>query len=265
MIPGQFDYVRPGSLGETLQILKDREGEAKLLSGGYSLIPLIKLRLAQPALLVDIRNLTGLDGIGETDDHLVIGAKATHRQIHESDIIQDRYPGIVDISATIGDPQVRNWGTIGGSVANNDPAADYPAGLLALNATVVTNIRQIPADKFFNGLFSTALDAGEIILRISFPIPEKADYAKFEQRASRYALVGAFVAKSAAGVRVAVTGAGANGVFRATTIEQALTANWSAAAAKAVKIPADGMLSDLHGSAEYRAALVSVMASRAVA
>ncbi len=137
MIPGQFDYVRPGSLGETLQILKDREGEAKLLSGGYSLIPLIKLRLAQPALLVDIRNLTGLDGIGETDDHLVIGAKATHRQIHESDIIQDRYPGIVDISATIGDPQVRNWGTIGGSVAHADPASDWPAFLIATGATII--------------------------------------------------------------------------------------------------------------------------------
>ena len=137
MIPGQFDYVRPGSLGETLQILKDREGDAKLLSGGYSLIPLIKLRLAQPALLVDLQDVTGLDGIGETDDHLVIGARATHRQIHDNEIIQDRYPGIVDITSTIGDPQVRNWGTIGGSVAHADPASDWPAFLLATNATIV--------------------------------------------------------------------------------------------------------------------------------
>ena len=159
---------------------------------------------------------------------------------------------------------MRNRGTIGGSLANNDPAADYPAAVLALNATVVTNKRQIPADQFFTGLFSTALEPGELVVRISFPIPEKADYAKFEQRASRYALVGVFVAKSAAGVRVAVTGAGMNGVFRATDIEKALSTNWSAVAAKAIKFPATGILADLHGSADYRAALVSVMASRAV-
>ncbi len=137
MIPGQFDYVRPGDLDETLAILKDREGEAKLLSGGYSLIPLIKLRLAQPGLLVDMRDLSGLDGIAETDDHLVLGARATHRQIHDNEIVQDHYPGIVDLSGGIGDPQVRNWGTIGGSVAHADPASDWPALLLAVNATIV--------------------------------------------------------------------------------------------------------------------------------
>ena len=170
MIPGQFDYVRPGSLGETLQILKDREGDAKLLSGGYSLIPLIKLRLAQPALLVDLQDVSGLDGIIETDDHLVIGARATHRQIHDNEIIQDRYPGIVDITSTIGDPQVRNWGTIGGSVAHADPASDWPAFLLATNATIVCTSqageRTIDAREFFLDTFTTAIEPTEVLTQI---------------------------------------------------------------------------------------------------
>ena len=174
-------------------------------------------------------------------------------------------PALAKLAGGIGDPQVRNRGTIGGSIANNDPAADYPAGVLGLGATIVTNKREIEADDFFTGLFSTALGEDEIITAVKFPVPEKAGYAKFEQRASRYALVGVMVAKTAGGVRVAVTGAGANGVFRASALEAALGGSWSADAAKGVKIAAQGLLSDIHGQADYRAALISVMAARAVA
>ena len=170
MIPGQFDYVRPGNLDETLRILKDREGEAKLLSGGYSLIPLIKLRLAQPALLVDLRDVTGLDQIVETDDYLSIGARATHRQIHENDMVRDRYPLLHDVTATIGDPQVRNWGTIGGSVAHADPASDWPAALIAGNATIVcrsqTGSREIASRDFFIDTFQTAIEPTEVLTEI---------------------------------------------------------------------------------------------------
>ena len=170
MIPAQFDYVRPGSLDETLQILKDREGEAKLLSGGYSLLPLIKLRLAQPALLVDLRDVAGLDGIAEHDDYLSIGARATHRQIHEAPIIRDNYPLLHDVTATIGDPQVRNWGTIGGSVAHADPASDWPAALIAGNATIVcrsqTGERSIAARDFFLDTFQTAIEPTEVLTEI---------------------------------------------------------------------------------------------------
>ena len=258
----QFNYVRAASLDDAVKALAG--GEAKALAGGQTLLPTIKQRLAQPSAVIDLSGIGDLKGIRRDGASVVIGALSKHADVAASADVKGAIPALAKLAGGIGDPAVRHAGTIGGSVANNDPAADYPAGVLALNATIVTNKRQIPADQFFTGLFSTALEEGELILRISFPIPEKADYQKFEQRASRYALVGAFVAKSAAGVRVAVTGAGANGVFRATAIEQALSTNWSADAAKAVKIPATGMLSDLHGSAEYRAALVSVMASRAV-
>ena len=169
MIPAQFDYVRPGSLDETLAILKDREGEAKLLSGGYSLLPLIKLRLAQPGLLVDLRDVSGLDGIAEHDDYLSIGARATHRQIHEAPIIRDTYPLLHDVTATIGDPQVRNWGTIGGSVAHADPASDWPAVLIAGNATIVCRSqageRSIAARDFFLDTFQTAIEPTEVLTR----------------------------------------------------------------------------------------------------
>lgn len=259
----QFNYVRASSLDAAVKALAG--GEARALAGGQTLLPTLKQRLAQPTAVVDLAGIGDLKGIRRDGASLVIGAMTKHAEVASSAEVKGAIPALAKLAGGIGDPAVRHAGTIGGSVANNDPAADYPAGVLALNATIVTTKRSIPADQFFQGLFTTALEPGELIVRISFPIPEKADYAKFEQRASRYALVGAFVAKSAAGVRVAVTGAGANGVFRATAIEQALTANWSADAAKAVKIAADGMLSDLHGSAEYRAHLVSVMASRAVA
>ena len=258
----QFNYVRAANLDDAVKALAS--GEAKALAGGQTLLPTLKQRLAQPSAVIDLAAIGELKGIRRDGANLVIGAMTRHAEVAASAEVKAAIPALAKLAGGIGDPAVRHAGTIGGSVANNDPAADYPAAVLALNATIVTNKRQIPADQFFTGLFSTALEPGELITRISFPTPEKADYAKFEQRASRYALVGAFVAKSAAGVRVAVTGAGANGVFRATAIEQALTANWSADAAKAVKLAATDMLSDLHGSAEYRAAMISVMASRAV-
>ncbi len=200
MIPAQFDYVRPGDLDEALRILKDREGEAKLLSGGYSLIPLIKLRLAQPGLLVDLKDITGLDGISETDDDLRIGARATHRQIHDHDIIRDRYPGIVDLTGVIGDPQVRNWGTIGGSVAHADPASDWPALLLAAHATIVcrsqTGERTIKARDFFLDTVQTALEPTEVLTEIRLPRRPKGAggaYTKLERKVGDFATAGSAV------------------------------------------------------------------------
>jgi aerobic carbon-monoxide dehydrogenase medium subunit len=189
---------------------------------------------------------------------------ATHDMVARSADVKAAIPALAALAGGIGDPQVRNAGTIGGSVANNDPAADYPSAVLALNATIVTDKRQISADQFFAGMFSTSLDAGEIITAIRFPVPKKAAYAKFEQRASRYALVGAFVADTGAGVRCAVTGCGANGVFRSPEIEAALAKSFSASALTGVKISAANIMGDIHGSAEYRAAMVPVMAGRAV-
>ena len=196
MIPGQFDYVRPGSLDETLRILKDREGEAKLLSGGYSLLPLIKLRLAQPGLLVDLRDVSGLDGIKETDDYLSIGAKATHRQIHEAPVIRDTYHLLHDVTAVIGDPQVRNWGTIGGSVAHADPASDWPAVLLAANATIVcrsqSGERSIAARDFFIDTFQTAIEPTEVLTEIRLrrrPRSLGGAYEKLERKVGDFATV----------------------------------------------------------------------------
>jgi carbon-monoxide dehydrogenase medium subunit len=200
MIPGQFDYVRPGSLDEALRILTDREGEAKLLSGGYSLVPLLKLRLAQPGLLVDLRDVTGLDGIVETDDELRIGAKATHRRIHDHPSVQDHYPGLVDLTGVIGDPQVRNWGTIGGSVAHADPASDWPAMLLAVNATIVCRglggEREIKARDFFLDTFTTAIDPTEVLTEIRMPRRPKhagGAYTKLERKVGDFATAGAAV------------------------------------------------------------------------
>ncbi len=200
MIPGQFDYVRPANLDDALRILKDREGEAKLLSGGYSLIPLIKLRLAQPALLVDMRDITGLDGITETDDELRIGAKATHRQVHEDPIVRDHYPALIDVTGVIGDPQVRNWGTIGGSVAHADPASDWPAMLLAVNATIVcrgqSGERKIKARDFFLGTFTTAIEPTEVLTEIRIrrrPKGTGGAYTKLERKVGDFATAGSAV------------------------------------------------------------------------
>jgi carbon-monoxide dehydrogenase medium subunit len=268
-----FNYVRASSLADAAKALGSGE-EARALAGGQTILPTIKQRLAQPSTLVDLAGIAELKGIGFVrNGNLRIGAMTTHAEVAANADVRSAIPALAKLAGGIGDPAVRHVGTIGGSVANNDPAADYPAGVLGLGAIITTSKRNIPAHQFFTGLFSTALEPGELITHIEFPTAstvsgdklEKAGYAKFEQRASRYALVGAFVAKTSGGVRVAITGAGANGVFRAAEIEKALAANWSADAAKAVKLAPAGMLSDLHGSAEYRAALCSVMASRAVA
>ncbi len=265
MIPAQFDYVAPTTLDEALGLLAERPDEAKVLAGGHSLIPAMKLRLAQPAVLVDIGRIRDLAYISDNAGQIRIGAMTTHYQIESSERLREICPLLPECAASIGDVQVRNRGTIGGSVANNDPAADYPAAVLGLGATVVTDKRRIAADDFFQGMFATALEPGELLTAIEFPIPQKAGYAKMRNPASRYVMAGAFVAKLKDGaVRVAVNGAGPC-VFRQTAMEQALSANWSPDAVANIKQPADGLNSDIHGSAEYRAHLVTVMAKRAVA
>jgi carbon-monoxide dehydrogenase medium subunit len=260
----QTTYIRPGSLAEAQHFLLDNP-EAMLISGGQTLVPTLRQRLARPSHVVDIARIAELRGIAADGDRIVIGAATTHAEVAASDLVGGRIPGLAGLAGRIGDPPVRHLGTIGGSIANNDPAADYPAALVALNATVHTSKRAISADDFFTGLFETALEPGEIVVRVAFPVPRKSAYEKFHQPASRFALVGVFVAVLADGaVRVAVTGAGP-GVFRATTIEAVLAGNFTAEAAEAVVISAEGLNSDMHGSAEYRAALVPVLAGRAAA
>ena len=262
-----FDYHRPNSVAEAAQILSQKP-EASLLAGGQTLIPTLKQRLAAPSEIVDLRGIGDLRKIDKSGSNIVIGAMATHAQVASHLDVRREIPALAHLAAGIGDPQVRHAGTIAGSIANNDPAADYPAAILGLDATVVTDKRNISADEFFDGLFATTLQPGEIITEVRFPIPSKSGYAKFEQRASRYALVGVLVSQSSGmfstSVRVAVTGAGANGVFRSGEMEAALKSNWSPDAVRDIKVPADGLLSDLHASAEYRAALIPVMAERAV-
>jgi carbon-monoxide dehydrogenase medium subunit len=259
-----FQYHRPQSLADAAKLLAG-SAEAKLLAGGHTLIPTMKQRLANPPALIDLSRVGELHGIQKRATGLEIGAMTTHDQVANSPEARSAIPGLCEVAAAIGDPHVRNRGTIGGSVANNDPAADYPAALLALGATVATNKREIKADDFFKGLFSTALGDGEIITRISFPIPGKFAYVKFANPASRYALVGVAVAKTGAAVRVAVTGAGSSGVFRHKAMEAALAKDWSAQALSGVATSASDMMSDMHGDAAYRAHLVGVLARRAVA
>jgi len=260
-----FEYQRAKSVADAASALAKSGG--KLLAGGQSLVGAMKLRLAKPETLVDLGGIAELKGIKKEGDAIVIGALATHAEVASSSTVKQAIPALAALAEGIGDRQVRNRGTLGGSLANNDPAADYPAAVLALGATVVTNKRKIAADDFFKGLYETALAADEIITAVSFPVPKKAAYVKFPQPASRFALVGVFVAQTAGkgneGVRVAVTGA-ASHAHRAKPIEDALTKSFTADAAKAVKIPASHLNSDLHGSAEYRAHLVSVLAARAV-
>ena len=257
-----FNYVNPSSVsGAAAELAKD---DAKLLAGGQTLLPTMKQRLASPAIIVDLARVAGLTGIRREGDAIVIGAMTRHADVATSAEVQKAIPALASLAGGIGDPHVRNRGTIGGSLANNDPAADYPAAALALGATVLTNKRKIAAESFFHGLFETSLEAGEIITEVSFPIPQKAAYVKFPNPASRYALVGVFVAKTAQGVRVAVTGAGSGGVFRAKAMEAALDANFSAAALANVSIAADGLIADMHADAAYRAHLIGVMAKRAV-
>jgi len=264
-----FQYVRPASVADAARALS--AAGATAIAGGHTLIPTLKQRLAKPGVLVDLGGIAELKGIRRDSSGVVIGAGVTHAEVAANSDVKAVIPALAQLAGGIGDPQVRHRGTIGGSVAANDPAADYPAAVLGLGATIITNKRKIEADKYFTGLFSTALQPGEIITAVSFPIPERAGYAKFEQRASRYCLVSVFVAKTKGGmfsspeVRVAVSGAGANGVFRVPTMEQALKADFSANAIAAVKVPETGLMSDMHGSAAYRAALITVMAGKALA
>jgi carbon-monoxide dehydrogenase medium subunit len=257
-----FEYQRAKSVADAAAVIAQSGGKA--LAGGQSLVGAMKLRLANPGTVVDLAGIAELKGIKKEGDAIVIGAMTTHADVASSAVVKQAIPALAALAEGIGDRQVRNRGTIGGSIANNDPAADYPAGVLALGATVHTSKRKIAADDFFKGMYETALGEDEIITAVSFPIPKKAAYMKFPQPASRFALVGVFVAQTGSGVRVAVTGAAAS-VHRAMAIESALAKSFTADAAKSVKIPADHLNSDLHGSAEYRAHLVSVLAGRAVA
>ncbi|MDB5526565.1 MAG: xdhA [Rhizobium sp.] len=240
--------------------------EAKYLAGGMTLIATMKQRLASPSDLVDLRHIAELKGVKVSDSTVRVAAGTTHFEVATSAALKSVCPALSALAGMIGDPHVRYMGTIGGSVANNDPAADYPAAVLALNANVITNKRTITADDFFQGLFETALEDGEIITAFEFEAPEKAGYSKFANPASRFAMTGVFVAKSADGsMRVAVTGAGSDGVFRHEGMEQALAANWSPDAVASQHVDPSAMLSDIHGSSDYRANLVKVMAKRAVA
>jgi carbon-monoxide dehydrogenase medium subunit len=257
-----FDIKKADSVANAAALLSQTRGRA--LAGGQSLVAAMKLRLAQPGTLVDLSHVPELRGIRKEGEHVVIGAMTRHAEVAQSKDVQAAIPSLAALAEGIGDRQVRNMGTIGGSIANADPAADYPAAVVALNATVNTNKRKIAADDFFKGLYETALGEDEIITSVSFPIPKKAAYVKFPQPASRFALVGVFVAQTAGGVRAAVTGA-ASSVFRAKGIEDALTKSFTADAAKNVKVAASNLNSDIHGSADYRAHLISVLASRAVA
>jgi carbon-monoxide dehydrogenase medium subunit len=258
-------YHRASSVAEAASLFSKGK-EAKYLAGGHTLLPVMKQRLASPSDVIDIGRIKELVGVEASADALTIKAATTHNDVAHGGAAQKAIPAIAYLASLIGDPAVRHRGTIGGSLANNDPAADYPAAVLALGASIKTNKRSIAADDFFKGLFSTALEDGEIITAVSFPIPAKAGYAKFPHPASRFALTGVFVAKTKSGdVRVAATGASQSGVMRVGAIEAALKANWAPGAIDGVTIPASGLLSDIHGSSGYRANLVKVMAQRAVA
>jgi carbon-monoxide dehydrogenase medium subunit len=260
----EFKFHRPTTVRQAAGLLA-RQEEAKLLAGGHTLVPTMKLRLAGPKHLIDMSQIEGISGIEMKGRSLVIGALTRHVDVATSPIVKENIPALAELASLIGDPAVRHRGTIGGSIANNDPNADYPAACLGLGATIVTNKRRIAADDFFKGLFETALEPDEIIVRVQFPKVNKAAYVKFPNPASRFALVGVFVSKRGSEIRVAVTGAGANGVFRVTSFEEALKKRFGAKSLDGMTIPADGMSSDIHGSAEYRAHLVGVLARRAVA
>ncbi len=258
----EFNYHRPSSIDEASKILGDND-EAKLLAGGMTLLPTMKMRLASPSDLVDLSKIEGLADISDSGDAIEIGAMVRHADVAASDVVRAAIPALSDLADSIGDAQVRNRGTIGGSVANSDPAADYPAAILGLNAVVKTDRREISADDYFKALFETALEPGEIVISVRFAKPERAAYSKFPNPASRYAVVGVMVAELAEGIRVAVTGAAAC-AYRATAMEEALSKDFSAGALEGIAVDAADLLSDLHASAEYRAHLVGVMARRAV-
>jgi aerobic carbon-monoxide dehydrogenase medium subunit len=259
-----FTYHRPATVRQAVNLLAKIE-DAKILAGGQTLLPTMKQRLASPANLVDLGGIEDLSGIELKGRQLVIGAMTRHGEIANSPIVQEHLPALAATAQLVGDPAVRNVGTMGGAIANNDPNADYPAVCLGLGATIVTSKRRIKADEFFTGLFETALEGDEIITKIMFPLVKKAAYQKFRNQASRFALVGVFVSKRGPEIRVAVTGAGASGVFRVKSFEEALAKRFAAKSLEGLTVPADGLNSDIHGSAEYRAHLIAVLARRAVA
>lgn len=259
----EFKYHRPSTVRQAANLLIKNE-DAKLIAGGHTLVPVMKQRLAAPPHIIDLSHIEGVDGIEMKGRSLVIGALAKHAAVAASPIVGEAIPALAELAGLIGDPAVRHKGTIGGSLANNDPTADYPAAVMALGATITTNKRKLKPEEFFQGLFTTALEADEIITKISFPVPKKAAYIKFRNQASRYALVGVFVARLPSGVRVTVTGAGSDGVFRVEEFEAALQKRFSPKALDGLTVPAEGLNSDLHGSAEYRAHLIGVLAKRAV-
>ena len=256
-------YARAASAADAAAKMGAAE-DGKYLAGGQTLLPTMKQRLAAPSDLIDLTHIDEMKGISVSGGVVSIGAATTHAEVASSADVAGAIPALAALAGHIGDPAVRNRGTIGGSLANNDPAADYPAAALGLGATIVTNSREIAADEFFDGMFATALDEDEVITAVRFPVAKKAGYEKFPNPASRYAMVGVFVADTDSGARVAVTGAGNDGVFRHTAMEQALGGNWSADALNGIGTDQGDMLSDLHASAPYRAHLVNVMAQRAV-
>ena len=257
----EFELEKPSTVAEAVAALAEEDAQA--LGGGQTLIPTLKQRLAMPSKLVSLAGIAGMKGVSSGGGMVSIGGATTHAEVAEA--VAGSYPALADLAGHIGDPAVRNRGTIGGSLANNDPAACYPAAALGSGAVIATNAREIMADDYFQGLFETALDEGEIITKVEFPVPEKASYQKFLQPASRFALVGVFAAKFADGVRVAVTGASEEGVFRWREAEAALSANFAPDALDGLSVDAGSMIGDLHGTKEYRAHLVGVMTKRAVA
>lgn len=255
-----FEFVKPSNIADAVQAMASEGAQA--LSGGQTLLPTMKQRLAQPETLVSLTAIPEMQGVCMGEGGLHIGAATTHTTVAQE--AASLYPGLAALAGGIGDPMVRNRGTVGGSVANNDPAACYPSAVLASGATVVTNTRKIAADDYFQGMFTTALEEGEIITSVIFPVPAKSAYVKFNQPASRFALTGVFVAQFDTGVRVAVTGASNNGVFRWAEAEAALSKDFSAAALAGLSVDASEMINDLHGTAAYRANLVKVLTGRAV-
>ncbi|EAV44068.1 putative carbon monoxide dehydrogenase medium subunit transmembrane protein [Stappia aggregata IAM 12614] len=257
-------YHKAGSVSEAASLMANAD-DGKFLGGGQTLLPTMKQRLAAPSDLVDVTKIADMKGISANGDGVTIGAATTHFEVSTSDLVKQKLPGLASLAGGIGDPAVRHMGTIGGSIANNDPAADYPAALVALGATVVTSKRELAAEDFFTGMFETALDEDEIVVAVKFPGAAASAYAKYPNPASRYAMAGVFVAKGSDGsVKVAVTGAGQNGVFRMSDMETALAGNFSPDAVAGIAPDANDLLSDIHGSAAYRANLVTVMAKRAV-
>jgi carbon-monoxide dehydrogenase medium subunit len=259
-----FKYHRPTSVRQAVNLLA-KNSEAKLLAGGHSILPVMKLRLAKPSDIVDIGRIEGLNTIELKGRSIAIGALARHVEVANSQVVKDALPVLAEVAGMIGDPAVRHRGTLGGSLANNDPNADYPAAVLGLGATIITSKRRIAADDFFKGLFETALEPDEIITKVSFPLAKKAAYQKFKHPASGFALTGVFVSKRGSDIRVAVTGAGANGVFRVKSFEEALKKRFAPKSIEGMTVPTVGMNTDIHASAEYRAHLIAVLARRALA